>query len=226
MIQARHAGVPDAPAWTPPAPTEVLPYGRTTLRVLNPLRHLFRRANALITPFLAAGGSALVSNPITGYLMVLRTRGRRTGRARQAPLGYVVLDGAVYFCAGFGTKTAWYRNLVADDRVEVVLPGRTITGRAVPVTDPEERVRAYRALLGSLGIVSRLVVGDLRRLDDATLLERHRAIPLVRVRPMGLRAGPLDPGGRFWLVPQLACALVALRLMAALRSPQRRPASS
>jgi len=207
-------------------PIEALPYGPGILRVLNPLRMLFRRVNTLFTPFLAAGGGTLVSNPVTGYLMVLRTRGRRTGLVRQAPLGYVVLDGAVYFCAGFGKETAWYRNLVADDRVELVLPGRTITGRAVTVTDPGERVRAYRALLRSLGLVSRLVVGDIGRADDTLLLERHRAVPLVRVDPAGLRAGPLDPGGRFWIVPQVICALGALRLMSALRGRQRRPASS
>ena len=184
----------------PPPPRLSLPYGRRMGRVLVPLHRAFIPLNVLAVPALEAGLGAAFSNPITGYLMVLRTRGRRTRKVRAAPLGYVILDGAIYCCAGFGRETAWYRNLLADPAVEVVLPGRTLTGSATPVTDPGERARAYRALIASLGGVGRTALGDLRRIDDEALLAAHAAIPLVRITPTGVVAGPLDPGGRFWLV--------------------------
>ena len=177
-----------------------LPYGAARGAILEPLHRALRPMNALVAPALKAGCGAFISNPLSGYLMVLRTRGHRTGRTREAPLGYVIRDGSIYCCAGFGEATAWYRNVLADEAVAVVLPGRTLTGRATKVTDPEEWIVAYRALIGSLGLVSRAAMGDLRRLDDAALRERHRAIPLVRITPTGVVRGELDPGGRFWVV--------------------------
>ena len=124
-----------------PPPNLSLPYGRWMSQILVPLHRAFIPLNGLAVPALEAGLGAAVSNPFTGYLMVLRTRGRRTGKVRAAPLGYVIVDGAIYCCAGFGRETAWYRNLLVDDRVEVVLPGRTLTGTASPVTGWSPRGR-------------------------------------------------------------------------------------
>ena len=102
--------------------------------------------------------------------------------------------------------------MLADPSVEVVLPGRTLRGRATPVTAPDEWLRAYRALIASLGIVGRLSVGDVARLDDAALLAGHGGIPILRIVPTAFVPGPLDPGGRFWLVPWAASAVLAVGL--------------
>jgi deazaflavin-dependent oxidoreductase (nitroreductase family) len=190
-------------------------------RVLVPLHRAFIPLNALAVPALEAGFGALFSNPATGYLMVLRTRGRRTGKMRTAPLGYVILDGAIYCCAGFGRETAWYRNLLADSAVEVVLPGRTLIGMAADVTDSGERARAYRALIASLGGIGRMALGDLQRLDDETLLAEHAAIPLVRIVPTGVVAGPLDPGGRFWIAALIGWIFAGITLASTIASVRR-----
>jgi deazaflavin-dependent oxidoreductase (nitroreductase family) len=187
-----------------------LPYGARLGRVLDPLHRLLIPANRLVTPLLRAGAGALISNPITGHLLLLRTRGRTSGLVREVPLGYVILDGAVYCCAGFGVGTAWYRNVLADDRVEIVFPGRTLGCRATPVTDPAEWLRAYRALMASLGLISRGVLGDLSRTDDDVLLTSHRTIPLVRIVPTSVVAGELDPGGRSWLAAATVWLIMAL----------------
>ena len=199
-----------------------LPYGRFVSRLLRPLHGAFLRVNRMFVPALDAGLSPLFSNPATGYLMVLRTRGRRSGLPREAPLGYVIREGAIYCCAGFGEATAWYRNLLADPAVEVVLPGRTVTGVASPVVDPAEWVRAYRALIGSLGIVGRLTVGEIGTLDDDALLAAHGAIPVIRITAEDLAAGPMDPGGRFWLVPWVGSLAVATLVWLQLRRAGRR----
>lgn len=219
--RAAETGVP---ATRPPG-GQALPYGPTMTHILDPLRRAFLIGNSLLSPALERGLGALVSNPLTGYLMVLRTRGRRTGLIRTAPLGYVVLDGAIYCCAGFGETTAWYRNLLADPWVEVVLPGRTLRGQAVPVSASDEWLRAYRALIASLGVVGRLTVGDVRRLDDTELLAAHGGVPLVRISPSAFVPGPLDPGGRFWLMPWGASAAAVLAIAFATRRgrARRRP---
>lgn len=145
----------------------------------------------------------LIGNPFTAYILLLRTRGRRTGVMREAPLGYVIRDGFAYCVAGYGVRTPWYLNLLDNPTVEVVLPGRTIRAVAEPVTDEAEWLRTYRALIGSFGLVGRLVDGDPRGLDDATLLATHRSLPVVRIRsldpPGPIVAGSWDPGGRGWL---------------------------
>ena len=129
LVRERPATGDTTPTRSPTVRGEALPYSPATTHLLGPLRRGFLIVNSLFSPALERGFGPLFSNPLTGYLMVLRTRGRRTGLMRTAPLGYVVLDGAIYCCAGFGETTAWYRNVLADPSVEVVLPGRTLGGR-------------------------------------------------------------------------------------------------
>lgn len=163
----------------------------------------------LAAPALRAGLGPLFSTPITGSLMVLRTRGRHSGLWRDAPLGYVIRDGHVYCCAGFGRQTQWLRNIAADPRVEVILPTCAVAGRAKEVRDPAEWADAMRALLTSMGPIGRWTVGDVRRMSDDELRAAGAAIPLVRLKVTGLAAGPYDPGGSGWVVLSGATLLMA-----------------
>ena len=60
---------------------------------------------------------------------------------RETPLNYLVADGSVWIIAGFGPETEWYRNLLADPAVEVVLPTRRLAGTAVEIPSPAVRAR-------------------------------------------------------------------------------------
>ena len=158
-------------------------------------------------PLVRAGLGPLFATPLTGSLMVLRTRGRRTGRWRDAPLGYVILDGYVYFCAGFGRSTQWLRNVEADPGVEAPPPAGSVVGIAEEVTDPVEWSRGMRVLLASMGIVGRATVGDVRTTSDEGLIALAGGLPLVRARVTGLASGPFDPGGRGWVMPTVISAV-------------------
>lgn len=182
-----------------------LPYGPVMTRLLRPLQRGFLLLNRwFMAPALRSGLGRLVGNPFTGHLMLLRTRGRRSGLLREAPLGYVIRDGAVYCVAGYGTATPWYHNLLAEPAVEVVLPDRRFRGRAEPVTDPTEWLAAYRELIASFGVIGRAVAGDVSHLSDETLLAEHRCLPVIRITPVDppepLVAGRWDPGGDGWLL--------------------------
>ena len=182
----------------------VLPYGPALTRILRPLQRAFVVVNrGLVGPMLRSPLWPLVGNPATAHHLLLRTRGRRSGKVREAPLGYVIRDGSVYVVAGYGAATPWFRNLVDAPAVEVALPGRRFRGIAEPVTDGTEWLAAYRALIRSFGLVGRLV-GGVEALEDPALLATHRSLPVVRIRavePAGpIRAGAWDPGGRGWLI--------------------------
>jgi len=176
-----------------------LPYGPRVARMLAPLDRALRVMNRwYVLPAIKAGLGPLHANPVTGSWMLLRTTGRRSGRVREVALGYAILDSAVYCSAGFGPRTAWYRNLVAEPRVEVVLPGVAFAGTAETVIEEAELDRAWRALIRSLGLLGRGFVGS-PAASPEELAHRTASLPLVRIRPVGIAPGPADPGGRLWL---------------------------
>jgi deazaflavin-dependent oxidoreductase (nitroreductase family) len=197
-------------------------------RLLRPLQRAFLVLNGgFMAPLIRSGFGWTMGSPLGGWYLLLRTRGRRSGLLREAPLGYVIRDGAAYCVAGYGAATPWYLNLVADPSVEVILPVGRFHGRAEPVTDPAEWLGAYRALIASFGFLGRTIVGDAMDLDDAALLARHGVLPMIRITPgpgeRALVSGAFDPGGRGWLIPYGAqVAVVLLKIVWLVRSRRRR----
>jgi deazaflavin-dependent oxidoreductase (nitroreductase family) len=174
---------------------------------LLPLRRAFRLLNRWFTvPVIRHGLGPLLGTPMTGSILLLRTRGRRTGLIREAPLGYAVLDGRVVVIAGYGTGTHWLLNALAEPQVEMVLPGATLAGRAELVRDPGQRRDAFRAAIAAMGVVGRVTVGDLGRASDERIDELSAALPVLAITPTGVRSGPYDPGGSFWRIPLAATA--------------------
>jgi deazaflavin-dependent oxidoreductase (nitroreductase family) len=160
-------------------------------------------------PALWAGLGRCISNPFTGYLMIMRTRGRKSGELRDAPLGYTIVGEHVYCVAGFGRRTNWYQNVLADPRVEVILPGRAFSGVAEEVADPDERRLVLAPLLRSMGVIAGMLgMGNPWRDTPEAIAAKCDGMPLLRVRETGLAAGPEDPDGRFWVVPLATGAIL------------------
>jgi deazaflavin-dependent oxidoreductase (nitroreductase family) len=165
-------------------------------------QEVFRAVNRWATvPMLRAGLGPWLGTPVGGYLLILRARGRSSGVVRETPLSYLIADGAVWVCAGFGPAAQWYRNILADPRVEVVLPGRTVVCVAEDVRDPEVRHRMMPALVHAIGMPAALGGVDPRHATDEEILEAYGWVPLVRLAPVSgpLAAGPDDPGGTAWI---------------------------
>jgi deazaflavin-dependent oxidoreductase (nitroreductase family) len=211
-VESASAGSPvlDTADWG-----EGLLYPDWILQVLPGLHGAFNGVNRYAgVPALKMGLGRLISNPLTGYLMVLRTRGRRSGQMRDAPLGYTILGDSVYCIAGFGRRAHWFQNILIDPTVEVILPGRSFSGLAEEVTDAGERLRVLPQLLRSMGAVAGMVgMGNPWRDAPAEIARRCEGMPLVRIRATGVCAGPEDPGGRFWIVPVVLAGLITLRLL-------------
>ena len=82
-------------------------------------------------------GKRLVGNDI----LLLTTRGRKTGRAHVVPLVYLTDDRRLVVIASYGGRDnypEWYLNLEASPRVSVDVPGKEIRMLA-RTADSEER---------------------------------------------------------------------------------------
>jgi deazaflavin-dependent oxidoreductase (nitroreductase family) len=220
---SQDAGSTGAAATPSAAWGEGLAYPDWLTRILPAAHKGFTAVNKYVSvPALKMGLGRYMSNPATGYLMILRTRGRRSGEMRDAPLGYTIIGDHVYCIAGFGRPTHWFQNVLADPRVEVILPSRAFSGLAEEVTDPDERRRALVPLLRSMGVVAGMVgMGNPWRDSPEELERKIEGMPLVRVKATGIAVGPEDPGGRYWVVPMAAGVLFAVWW---LRSRARRKA--
>jgi deazaflavin-dependent oxidoreductase (nitroreductase family) len=199
-------------ACLPPGPAQELDYPGWIKTLLPAIHDAFTKGNKyVIVPALKMGLGRYASNPFTGYLMILRTRGHKSGEMRDAPLGYTIVGEYVYCVAGFGRQTHWVQNVRADPNVEVILPSRSFSGLAEEVTDEAERGRVLPPLLRSMGAIAGMMgMGNPWRDAPEAIAARCEGMPLVRVRATGIAAGPEDPGGRYWVMPLAASALVTL----------------
>ncbi len=189
-------------------------------------RTAFRYANRYaMVPFHRAGLAAWLGNPLTGWQLLLTTTGRRSGLRRPTPLGYLVADGAAWVLAGYGPATLWYRNLVAEPAVEVLLPARPpFAAHATDIVDPAVRARIIPPLVRSMALPG-TAIGDLPwRAPDERILELTAWVPLVRLAPDDgslLVAGPDDTGGLGWTWRTVAVTLAIAVACRALRGQRR-----
>lgn len=116
---------------------------------------------------------------VTGRIMVIRHRGRRSGREYLTPVNYALVEGEIYCTAGFGSRTDWYRNLLADPCVELWLPQGRRSARASDVSDSPRRVDLLRAITIASGFAGPLLGVDQRKLTDEQMAQIGRDYRLV-----------------------------------------------
>jgi deazaflavin-dependent oxidoreductase (nitroreductase family) len=183
-------------------------------------RAMFKVGNTyLMVPLLRVGLGRLISSPLTGYFMLLRTTGRRSGLPRGTPLNYAIDDGAVVCLAGFGERANWLQNIRSDPQVHVRLPDRQDDGLAAVVADRAEARRLAVAVARNCGFALVFEHPRCLLMSDAQLAARLDERPVVRIELAGgpVSAGPYDPGGRGWVLPmlgQLVAMLLLLRWLA------------
>jgi deazaflavin-dependent oxidoreductase (nitroreductase family) len=85
---------------------------------------------------------------------LLETKGRRSGRRRQTPVGGAVLDGAFWLVAEHGAGCAYVKNLVADPAVRVKIRRRWRSGRATVMAEDDPLAR-HRRIIDANGWVGR-----------------------------------------------------------------------
>lgn len=184
------------------------------------LRTAFRGLNRFMLLLWRLGLGWTMAGPRRGYTMVLVTTGRKTGQRRPVPLNYAEDPGFIYCLAGFGKRTHWLVNLLADPTCEVWLPdGRRLLGTAEIVTDEATRIELVRRLLIRAGFAAKLAEPGMDprlapEAEIAALGSRYgRRYEAVRIVVTGAADGPGGPGDLRWLFPAAAAAVTGLYLL-------------
>jgi deazaflavin-dependent oxidoreductase (nitroreductase family) len=102
-----------------------------------------------------------------GRVLLLETRGRVTGRRRQAAVGFVEQDDGSLLIAAADRDTAWACNLLADPRCRVTIGELTRSFRAQPLEGAEANAAVAALILRYGTPAERLGGGPSFRLLEA-----------------------------------------------------------
>ena len=138
------------------------------------MRRLFKIAVGIHTTiYCLTGGRVGVS--IGGmHMLILTTTGRRSGKAHEVPLGYLIDGDSYVVIASYGGSTRnpdWYLNLVGEPRAFVQVKGHRIAVTA-QIADTVDRERLWAQLVAKAPLY--------QKYQDRTT----RQIPMVLLQPI------------------------------------------
>ena len=187
------------------------------------LKALFKLLNRFMVGMFRLGLGPYIGNPYSGYIMVLTTTGRRSGLRRRTPVNYAEGDGEVYCLSGFGRRSDWYRNLLADPNVDVWIGSEGWRGRAEVMTDEREWLPIYREIVKRSGFADRAFTKiAYSALSDEELIALGAAGRVVRIRLRERLPKEESPGDLSWLWAVLGGLLFARWLVGRARRRGRR----
>lgn len=164
------------------------------------MRRIFWFLNKFfMVPIMRLGFGPLFGNPFTGYIMVLKAVGRKSGKIRYAPVNYAIHQGNIYCISGGRESSDWYRNVRATPEIEVMLPGGPIYGRVEEVTSANERRVVIRQILQNAGFAGFFEGYNPFTITDDELMKKSADLPVLRIRPLGIGSGASDPAGWAWI---------------------------
>ncbi len=122
---------------------------------------------------------------LRGLVLLLTTTGRKSGLPRQTRLQYEEQAGVIYVAAARGQDADWFRNIVANPRIEVQVNERRFHGVAEPITDPariadflELRLQRHPPMVRAM-----LLLHGLMRPSRSNLEQLAAKLALVAIRP-------------------------------------------
>jgi deazaflavin-dependent oxidoreductase (nitroreductase family) len=140
--------------------TNLIPYPKGVLKFLFRLPMTLHRM-----------GLGWMLGPVP--LLVLTTRGRKSGLPRPVVLEYRRHGSKLYVISGWGERPHWYKNVQADAEVTVQMGSKERRARATRVENPSEAIQAlykfrryslvHERLLASMSSADTI---DLRTLTD------------------------------------------------------------
>jgi deazaflavin-dependent oxidoreductase (nitroreductase family) len=124
---------------------------------------------------------------IGGFIALLTTTGRKSGKKRVTPLQYEKIDADYYLGAARGLNADWVRNIQSNPQVELHVGAKHVQGTAEIVTDPsrfadfiEVRLERHPRLIG---LIMEKAHGLPKHPSRAQLEEMAKTEAFVIVRP-------------------------------------------
>jgi len=154
-----------------------------------------KRGNPMLVPLYKLRVLPLLG--VGKRLMLLTTRGRKSQKLRDIPIGYFRIDDGIYVFSGWGKAANWYQNfMVYPDDVYVQIGFRRFRVRPEVVDDSQaiQRVieqlvlqnpRGARSLFGWNPARDQLELADFSLMIEKVLVVRfqsceHRAVEAIR----------------------------------------------
>src|SRR3990172_5212060 len=106
---------------------------------------------------------------VSGRIMVIKHRGRKSGREYLTPVNYAIVEGEIYCTAGFGAGSDWYRNMLANPEIELWLPEGKRKAHAEDISDSPKRVPLLRQVIIGSGFAGPLFGINQKKLNDEQL---------------------------------------------------------
>ncbi len=116
---------------------------------------------------------------VGGRIMVIRHRGRKSGKEYLTPVNYAIVDKELYATAGFGSGTDWYRNIMASPDVQLWLPEGKRRAHACDVSDSPCRGKLLRAIIIASGFAGPLMGVDQKKLTDEEIVNISKDYRIV-----------------------------------------------
>ena len=154
---------------------------------LERLRRFFHSMNHFMVGMWKMGLGKLMNAwpAVGGRIMVIRHRGRKSGKEYLTPVNYAIVDGEIYCLAGFGPTCDWYRNIMADPRVQLWLPAGRREARAASAPGTAGRAKLLREIIIASGFAGPLMGVDQRKLSDEDLLRLGKDYCIVQFKMEG-----------------------------------------
>ena len=142
-----------------------------TPRQMDSLRKVFRVMNRFMVFLWKLGLGKTINIWPAGFgrIMVIKHRGRKSGRELLTPVNYAIVNGEIYCTAGFGSISDWYRNMLVYPRVELWLPEGKLLGCAEDISDSTDRLFLLRQVIIASGFAAPLFGIDPKKLNDEQL---------------------------------------------------------
>jgi deazaflavin-dependent oxidoreductase (nitroreductase family) len=105
-----------------------------------------KKSNPLIVAVYRTGLLSLFG--VSRTVMLLTTRGRKSGKLRSTPIGYFRIGGVIHLFSAWGKNTSWYKNMIATpDEVSIQIGLHKQSVQAQVLEDPAEILRTLEQFI-------------------------------------------------------------------------------
>ena len=142
-----------------------------TPKQLETLRRLFHALNPFMVFMLkiGLGWTMNIWPAVSGRIMVIKHRGRKSGKEYLTPVNYAIVEGEIYCTAGFGSISDWYRNMLSNSNIELWLPEGWRKAHAEDISDSPNRLFLLRQAIIASGFAGPLFGINQKKLNEEQL---------------------------------------------------------